>query len=167
MQSKEELLQELRALQTKCAELMNKIEQIDEPKFERVPINENYFTFVINYTGVNIYSSNEDHDCVDDTRFDNNNYFKTLERAQEVAEKIKFLLKLERYHDIFCPDFLPDWDDFNSCKYTIFYDHDHKIYKYVYCYLAEHRTLAFFPTEEIAKKVCDILNKECENNDKS
>lgn len=169
MQSREELLQELRELQTKCAELVDKIEytQDEEPKFERAKNLECYFMISFADGKARADTSCECYDELDNSRYDNNNYFKTSERTQEVADKINFLLKLERLHDTLCPDFVPDWDDFNSCKYMILYDHDHKIYKYMYCYSTEQRTLAFFPSEKIAQKVCDILNKERENNDKS
>lgn len=167
MSDYEKLKQELEALRNKCKELEDKIEQAeqDDEPIERVPKGERYF--MIGFVdGKAVVCNESDTYCkIDDDWFNNNNYFKTLGRAQEVADKINFLLKLERYHDTFCPDFVPDWDNFNSCKYMILYDHDHKIYEYMYCYSTEHRTLAFFPSEEIAQKVCDILNKENKKSD--
>lgn len=146
--------------------MISVIKAQDDESFERLPKGENYFMVIVDYGNGKAITEiiREDYDYADNARFDNNNYFKTSERTEEVADKINFLLKLERFHDRFCPNFVPDWDDFNSCKYMILYDHDHKIYKYMYCYSTEQRTLAFFPSEEIAKKVCDILNKERENN---
>lgn len=164
MSDYEKLKQELEALRDKCKELEDKIEQAeqDDKQFERVPKNEEYFMVIVDFANGKAIADNirEDYDYVDDTRYDSNNYFKTCERAQEVADKINFLLKLERLHDTFCPDYKPDFDDFSSYKYAISYDHNEKIYKVIYCFPAEHRTLAYFPSEEIAKKVCDILNKE-------
>ena len=162
MSDYKKLKQELEALRDKCKELEDKIEQAkqgDEPKFERRE-GELYFWVSTNNGKADCVATIDNTGRYDKPWYDNNNYFKTQERAQEVANKINFLLKLERFHDTFCPDFVPDWDDFNSCKYMILYDHDHKIYKYMYCYSTEHRTLAFFPSEEIAQKVCCILNKE-------
>lgn len=163
MSDYEKLKQELEALRNKCKELEDKIEQAehdDEPKLERVKKGEVYFLIGFANGRAVVCTEREDYCTIDDDRFNNNHYFKTHKRAQEVADKINFLLKLERLHDTFCPDFVPDWDDFNSCKYMILYDHDHKIYEYMYCYSTEQRTLAFFPSEEIAQKVCYILNKE-------
>ena len=165
MSDYEKLKQELEALRNKCKELEDKIEQAeqsDEPKFERVPDGKQYFTLsAVNGAFVDNRTA-EGHWQIDDNRFDNNNYYKTKERAQEVADKINFLLKLERFHDIYCPDYVPDYDNdnFSSNKYTIFYDHTEKIYE-VFCLRSTcHRTLVYFPSEEIAQKVCDILNKE-------
>lgn len=97
---------------------------------------------------------------IDDDRFDNNNYFKTPERAHEVADKINFLLKLERLHDTFCPDC-------ENGRYYIFQNTESG--RYCYGYIRNvpitHPTSVMFPSEEIAYKVCDILNKECENNE--
>ena len=166
MSDYEKLKQELETLRNKCKELENKIEQAeqDDKMFERVPKGENYFMVVVDYANGKVIADNirEDYDYVDDARYDSNNYFKTRERAQEVADKINFLLKLERLHDIYCPDYVPDYDNdnFSSNKYTIFYDHTEKIYE-VFCLRSTcHRTLVYFPSEEIAQKVCDILNKE-------
>ena len=57
----------------------------------------------------------------DKLNFENNNYFLTKERAEEVADKIKFLLKLERLHDIYCPDYKPNWNNEWESKFYIFY----------------------------------------------
>lgn len=163
MSDYEKLKQELEALRDKCKELEDKIEQAehdDEPKFERVSEGE-FFYRIYFMSGKAIVGTVCESYCVaDNDFFDNNDYFKTCERAQEVADKINFLLRLERLRDTFCPDYKPDFDDLSSYKYAISYDHNEKIYKVIYCFPAEHRTLAYFPTEEIAKKVCDILNKE-------
>lgn len=161
MSDYEKLKQELEALRDKCKELEDKIEhaeQDDEPKFERVP--QGIYYFVSFEKGKAVISHEPDVFVeIDGDRFNNNNYFKTDERAQEVADKINFLLRLERFHDTFCPDYVPDSDDFSSIKYTIFYDYTEKIY--VICINPMcHRTLVYFPSQEIAQKVCDILNKE-------
>lgn len=167
MSDYKKLKQELEALRDKCKELEDKIEHANEPKLERVPKGENYFMVIVDFANGKAIVDNirEAYDDVDNSHYDSNNYFKTRERAQEVADKINFLLKLERYHDTFCPDFVPDWDDFRSYKYTIFYDHNQKIYKQIYSYSADPRGLAYFPSEEIAQKVCEILNKENKKSD--
>lgn len=165
MSDYEKLKQELEALRNKCKELEDKIEQAeqdDEPRFERRE-GKLYYWVSTNNGKAERVASTDNAGRYDKPWYDNNNYFHTAERAQEVADKINFLLKLERFHDTFCPDYKPYWNDSNSYKYMILYDHDHKIYKYMYCYSTEHRTLAFFPSEEIAKKVCDILNKEIDS----
>lgn len=163
MSDYEKLKQELEALRDKCKELEDKIkqaEQGDEPKFERVSKNENYFTLMINTSGMIIDSSKEKYDWIDDARFDNNNYFKTDERAQEVVDKINFLLKLERYHDIYCSDYAPDWCNYTERKNVIIYNHKEKRYEVQAYNFIRQTASVYFSSWEIAQKVCDILNKE-------
>lgn len=162
MSNYEKLKQELEALRDKCKELEDKIEQAehdDEPRFERRE-GELYYWVSTNNGKAERVASTDNAGRYDKPWYDNNNYFHTAERAQEVADKINFLLKLERLHDTFCPDYVPDSDDFSSIKYTIFYDYTEKIYEVICLNPMCHRTLVYFPSQEIAQKVCNILNKE-------
>lgn len=94
--------------------------------------------------------------------FKNNNYFLTKERAEEVADKINFLLKLERLHDIYCPDYEPDWEDGkDECKWFIRFDAKNKEYLAFWTTIYRDATV-YFDSKETAKKVCEILNKEIE-----
>jgi len=169
----ENAVQELANIQSQCQELIDRIREIEkeieqnEPKFERVKKGERYFMIGSVDGKVVVYNESDVRCEIDDNCFDNNNYFKTPERAQEVVDKINFLLKLERLHDTFCPDYVPNFDSSINYKYAIYYDYDDKIYEPTPYYLTEHRTLVYFPSEEIAQKVCNILNKERENNDES
>lgn len=136
-----------------------------EPKFERVDRYNPYWTLIFDGAacieecrerGVNCYSDNEN--------FESNNYFKTEERAQEVADKINFLLKLERLHDTFCPEYVPDWNDFNERKYIVFYNGNKKQYDINSFNSIRYVSSVYFSSLEIAKKVCGILNAELEEH---
>ena len=85
-----------------------------------------------------------------------------MERDEEVADKINFLLKLERLHDIYCPDYVPDWQD-NARKYYVFYGEKDSTYYVGGCLAADRKPCVYFPTTEIAQKVCDILNGKTKN----
>jgi hypothetical protein len=158
----------------KCDNLERRIKQLEaavskieaeskpefEPEFERVSHGEPYF-YIYGNT-MNVAVSSEDSDYISDTSYINNNYFYTKKRAQEVADKIKFLLKLERLHDIYCPYYEPDWNDSAEGKWCVYYSHNAK--KWL---CGKYSTILFppqssFPTEEIAQKVCDVLNNELE-----
>ena len=139
-----------------------------EPKFERVGKDESYWSLQFNnafYSGVSIHRWREHGDnYLDDiNNFEGNNYFKTMQRAEEIADKINLLLKLERLHDTFCPDYVPDWDDFNAFKFSVIYNPAEK--KWYQTITGVIGTCTYFPTREIAQKVCDILNAE-RNEDK-
>lgn len=99
----------------------------------------------------------------DEHYFKNNNYFLTKERAEEVADKINFLLKLERLHDTFCPDYKFDWEDKErECYWYVQINSGTKRYEALWSYY-KVVTTAYFDSRETAEKVCEILNKELEN----
>lgn len=128
--------------------------QNEEPKFERVKKGEPYFLVGFANGRAVVIAEREDYSTIDDNRFDNNHYFKTSEKAQEVADKINFLLKLERLRDTLCPD--------EDGKYYISYNTESGRYCYgcIRNVPTTFPTSAMFPSEEIALKVCDILNEE-------
>lgn len=132
-----------------------------EPKFERVKKNENYYylEFGSALGPATTYSDADTGHNIDKNRFDNNNYFHTKERAQEVADKINLLLKLERLHDIYCPDYIPYWAD-GTASYIIAYHMIEKRYFVALIHACWTITYVYFPTKEIAQEVCDILNAE-------
>ncbi len=135
-----------------------------EPKFERVENREYYWSVGTTYVNEGKAATcrhYENFDRGDNNYFINNNYFKTVQRAREVADKINFLLRLERLHDTFCPDYKPNWNN-DEYKYFVFYDNRSKRYIVDVSGFREHKTDVFFATSEIAQKVCDILNKELE-----
>ena len=128
-----------------------------EPKFERVKSRENYSCIIINSCGASVVGD-KDFDTDADLRyFKNNNYFHTCGRAQEVADKINFLLKLERLHDTFCPDYVPDRGN-DMIKYIVGFDAYNKRWYIGQTFVNKDASGVYFPTKEIAQKVCDILN---------
>ena len=149
---------------TKYEELIRQIKAQEEPKFERKQ-GEKYFTVATNNGRAECCSMTDNSDY-DETWYRNNNYFYTAERAKGVADKIDFLLKLERLHDIYCPDYVPDWYDAETAKWYVLFNNSTGGYDAVcVSWWKQNKTNVYFPTEEIAQKVCDILNKEREENE--
>ena len=138
-----------------------------EPKFERVHQTKSYWRLAFDNAfgcGAWVLKQVERgwHDFNNMTDFEGNNYFHTEKRAQEVADKINFLLKLERLHDIYCPDYVPDWGNHDEYKYSIFYNNYNRNYCIGMFSVNNYKNNAFFATKEIAQKVCNILNAELE-----
>ena len=129
-----------------------------EPKFER-KVNEEFY-YIEDNGSMEVCSCYDGNDIVSTNQFKGNNYFHTEERAQEVADKINLLLKLERLHDIYCPDYVPDWKNQDEPKYFVCYDNQEKYYAISSCNVVGHKSDVFFATIEIARKVRDILNTE-------
>lgn len=136
----------------------------ERPAFERVEEGKKYYTVTAgSYNGIFVKGYIEEYMRFDKLNFENNNYFLTKERAEEVADKIKFLLKLERLHDTFCPDYKPDWNDKSKTKWTVAFDYDEKKYKPYWTIVTDNRTIVYFNDSKTISKVCEILNKEIEN----
>ena len=155
----QEFIQKYHDLENRIEQLevvINKTKTDSEPEFKRVEQGKEYYHVEM---GCDVcINSLRDDTWYDETSYNNNNYFHTKERAQEVRDKIKFLLKLERLHDIYCPDYKPDWSNSEN-KYLILYSHTTNRYVVGNAVCIEP-SLPCFPTKEIAQKVCDALNKE-------
>lgn len=143
------------------------IKEQNEPKFE-ITQDEKYYFVAFNSRGCNLAVTSDVYVNVwaDKDRVAQNNCFKTKERAKEVLDKIRFLLKLERLHDIYCPNYTPDWEeDNNTYRYFVYYDNANGVYYVTRQINAIFPSTVYFPTEKIAQKVCDILNREEQNSE--
>lgn len=127
-----------------------------------------YYYTVSNFGKIVIHENKENRSLADDLYFENNNYFLSKDRAQQVADKLNFLLRLERLHDELCPDYVPDWNNYEEEKFIIAYDYEDGKNKYIWGYnLSRNTNTAYFPTEEIAQKACDILNEEAKQREQN
>lgn len=166
--NKNEILNRIEAIEKEASNLKEQLEKCDdEPKLER-KLGRKYYTIHI-FTDIGIVNTDfalESNDYRDNSRYSHNNYFLTQERATQVADKINFLLKLERLHDIYCPDYEPDFDNEDEQKLYIYYNIPTKTYHVGSSYGMVNRAYVYFPTLDIAQKVCDILNEEVKNNER-
>ncbi len=162
-------IDELKSLINNCKktiELSEKeIEMLKSKEFafERVKKDESYYLLGDFCGKIIAHPISDDGSELHKKRFENNNYFLTEERAEEVADKINFLLKLERLHDIYCSDYEPDWNDRIKAKWNVVFDYDEKEYVSYWNAVADSHTTVYFDSKKTADKVCEILNKELEN----
>ena len=168
----QEFVQKYHDLEKRIKQLeavINKIETDSEPKFEIAQDERYYFIdFYFKGCSLNVRSDVYADVLVDRARVDRNNCFKTEERAKEVLDKINLLLKLERLHDIYCPNYKPNWhEESGSFKHYVYYDTSEAKWYPCNTQIMEDAIQVYFPTDEIAQKVCDILNKEREDYDNS
>ena len=162
-------IDELKSLINNCKKTIESSEKeiemlkSKEPAFERVGEGEKYYLVGDATSGrIMAYSSFDEYSEMHKRRFENNNYFLTKERAEEVTDKINFLLKLERLHDIYCPNYKPDWNNMEENKWYATFDSRDKIYTrfWTNVYL---EAVVYFDSKETADKVCKILNNELED----
>lgn len=156
-----EIMEKISELEQQIAELKEAAQKQDEPKAWKPKAGEDYW-----YISESMSATNADF-CEDD--FDNrviksNNCFPTKERAEKVAKKIRMLLKLERYHDMFCPDYVPDWSSDNG-KYVLGYDEVGKQWDYDMFFISGGAAQVYFDSRETAQKVCYLLNGKDEENE--
>ncbi len=157
-----EIMEKISELEQQIAELKEAAQKQDEPKAWKPDVEEDYWYISEHMTATDTEFS---EDNFDNRLIRVNNCFRTKERADEVAKKIRMLLKLERYRDMFCPDYVPDWEDGNQHKYCVYYGMLGDRWHYNEINFLRDAVQVYFDSEETAQKVCDLLNGEGEEND--
>lgn len=143
-------------VEEKIIELQKQIDELKtevKNKFKRVDKGEDYYTVAIECGKAIAVSTFDGYDCYDDDRFENNNYFLTEERAEEVAEKINVLLKMERIHDMLCPEYKPDWNDGGISKYNISTNCRDEAIEFQSWYTKKMPTTTYFPADKIEEAI--------------
>lgn len=154
---KAEFLGKLEALQRE-AEMQKKQE---EPKPWKPERGEEYFA-VEDVADVVPYTYCED--SIDEYNIQLGNCFRTKERAEQVAKKIRLLLRLEQLHDMLCPDYVPDYEDDDEVKYHVYFNHLQGKYNISCSTSRENPCMVAFDTKENIEKAAEILNKELEKS---
>lgn len=151
---KAEFLGKLEALE-KEAEMQKKQE---EPKPWKPEDGEDYFYIGIDFT-IDRWENVDDD--TDKRNFRIGNCFQTEARAEQVAEKMRLLLRLEQLHDQLCPGYEPDWGKCGQ-KFLVYFNHAENQWTIGAYNAFEMRCETYFDTNENAKKAAEILNKEKE-----
>lgn len=148
---KVEFLGKLEALR-KEAEAQKKQEEWKPWKPE---VGEKYFVAVEDGADVVQYCE----DSIDEFNIRFGNCFRTKERAEQVADKMRLLLRLEQLHDMLCPDYEPDWGNYGQ-KFLVYFNHAENRWNIGVYKAFELRCATYFDTPENAQKAAEILNKE-------
>ena len=151
---KAEFLGKLEALQRE-AEMQKKQEEQKPWKPER---GEKYFSIE---NSVDVFQYTYCDDGIDEPKILSGNFFPTEERAEQVAKKMRLLLRLEQLHDMLCPDYVPDWKD-DRLKFYVYFDHEQGNLNITASSFCDALSLVAFETRENAEKAAEILNKEME-----
>lgn len=153
---KAEFLGKLEALE-KEAEMQKKQE---EPKPWKPEAGERYFSISASLEAESRFvGAMPFADC----RISNGNCFRTKKRAEQVAKKMRLLLRLEQLHDMLCPDYVPDWENYGQ-KFLVYFNHAENRWHIGVSNAFELRCATYFDTEENAEKAAEILNKELEES---
>ena len=92
----------------------------------------------------------------------NNTFECTAATNQHLRWYIKNVLKVQnklmQLHELLCPDYLPDWNNHDESKFTIYYDTSNKNWFWD-AYISMNMQVVMF-NKEAAEKACEILNAE-------
>lgn len=148
---KAEFLGKLEALE-KETKIQKRQEKLKPWKPE---VGEKYFVAVED--GADVVQYWEDN--IDEFNIRFGNCFRTKERAEQVAEKMRLLLRLEQLHDMLCPDYVPDWES-DEAKFYVYFSHIQNNWRVSFSTAWWYPCMVVFDTEENAEKAAEILNKE-------
>lgn len=143
----------------KLEELQNEVEmQREQEEWEPwIPeVGEQYFAVA---DGADVTRFTDCGDSIDEFNIQFGNCFQTKKRAEQVAEKVRLLLRLEQLHDMLCPDYVPDYKG-DETKYHLYFSHVQGKYEVSCSTSWENPCMAVFDTEKNAQKAAEILNKE-------
>ena len=143
----------------KLEELQNEVEmQREQEEWEPwIPeVGEQYFAVA---DGADVTRFTYCGDSIDESNIQFGNCFQTKKRAEQVAEKVRLLLRLEQLHDMLCPDYVPDYKG-DETKYHLYFSHVQGKYEVSCSTSWENPCMAVFDTEKNAQKAAEILNKE-------
>lgn len=156
----EKKIEELKAeFLGKLEELQNEVEmQREQEEWEPwIPeVGEQYFAVA---DGADVTRFTYCGDSIDESNIQFGNCFQTKKRAEQVAEKMRLLLRLEQLHDMLCPDYVPDWKD-DRLKFYVYFDHEQGSLNITASSFCDALSLVTFETRENAEKAAEILNKE-------
>ena len=152
---KAEFLWKLEALE-KEAEMQKKQE---EPKLRKPEHGEKYF-YIRDTLEIGSFFNWDG--SIDDKLIKVCNCFRTKERAEQVAKKMRLLLRLEQLHDQLCPDYEPDWD--GTAKFLVAFDHTDGEMQAFFDRSSGESTLVYFRDVVTAMEAADILNAELEES---
>ena len=138
-------------------EMQKKQEEWKPWKPER---GEEYFTIA---NGVDAVQYIYYGDGIDEVNIPSGNCFKTKKRAEQVAKKMRLLLRLEQLHDQLCPDYEPDWD--GTAKFLVAFDHTDGEMQAFFDRSSGESTLVYFRDVVTAMEAAEILNKEMKKSD--
>jgi len=141
------LLDEIKNLKEKLAEMQDEPEIPDFPEFAR---NETYWYADADLNGV-------DSGCSLGTIYDDYNVFHAKEMAQEFANKCKLIAMMLHCKWYIDRDYRQDWRDPLERKWQLYYDHDEN--KMVVGAYSHSDFGVVFSTVEKAQKCADWLNK--------
>ena len=142
-------------LEKQIEELKAEVERLKDK--EALKRTEHYY--FLNIDGDGDFYIDGDNDGITTKCYDNWNYFLSEDSAEYFLSAVEELKVLHHYHEIYCPSYVPDWNDEDEKKFGIVFnklEHKYQYTSVVGCYKLNE---IYFDSEETVRKVCDRLNE--------
>lgn len=147
-----------------CGETVTRYEiniEAEMQKIQRKAKGETFYGVGKNDGKFIVQTYTETNNAFCDKCFENNNYYLTKDRCEEVVQKCNFLALLEKIHDELCPNYKPVVGEQTFAITQIFSSSSYIFGAYVTYNIVPHNT--YFPSLDIAIQASSILNKKAES----
>ena len=142
-------------LEKQIEELKAEVERLkNEGALKRT---EHYY--FLNIDGDGDFYIDEDNDGITTDYYDNWNYFLSEESSERFLSAVEELKVLQHYHEMYCPNYIPNWNDKDEVKWYVFFNKSTSRYQYSYDTYYFRLNEIYFDSEETVRKVCDKLNE--------
>ena len=142
-------------LEVQIEELRAEVKRLkNEEAFKRT---EHYY--FLNIDGDGDFYIDEDNDGITTDYYDNWNYYLSEESSERFLSAVEELKVLQHYHEIYCPNYIPNWNDEDEVKWYVFFNKALDRYQYSYDTYDFRLNEIYFDSEETVRKVCDRLNE--------
>ena len=142
-------------LEKQIEELRAEVERLKNE--EALKRTEHYY--FLNIDGDGDFYIDENDDGLTTENYNSMNYFLSEDSAEYLLSAIDELKKIQRYHEIYCPDYVPDWNDEKEKKWHVFFNKSLGLYQYSYNTYNFRPNDIYFDSEETVRKVRDRLNE--------
>ena len=142
-------------LEKQIEELKAEVERL---KNEEVLKRTEHYYF-LNIDGEGDFYIDGDNDGITTKYYDNWNYFLSEDSAEYFLSAVEELKVLQHYHEIYCPSYVPDWNDEKEEKWYVLFNKSLGRYQYSYDTYDFRPNEIYFDSEETVRKVCDRLNE--------
>ena len=142
-------------LEKQIEELKAEVERLKNE--EALKRTEHYY--FLNIDGDGDFYIDEDNDGLTTDYYDNWNYFLSEESSERFLSAVEELKVLQHYHEMYCPNYIPNWNDEDEIKWYVFFNKSTSRYQYSYGTYDFRLNEIYFDSEETVRKVCDRLNE--------
>ena len=142
-------------LEKQIEELRAEVERLKNE--ETLKRTEHYY--FLNIDGDGDFYIDENDDGITTDYYDNWNYYLSEESSERFLSAVEELKVLQHYHEMYCPNYIPNWNDEDEVKWYVFFNKTLGRYQYSYDTYDFRLNEIYFDSEETVRKVCDRLNE--------